>query len=112
MPVTLADIERITARGFRLAEFTVDEGDGWLRLRNLEDHRCTFLTDGGRCRIHDVKPEGCRLYPFIYDESNGHVIRDDFCPHREEFTPPAGVRARVEELVRRLEGEAAARRRA
>lgn len=110
MPVTLADIERITARGFRLSEFTLDGGDGWLRLRNMEDHRCFFLSDGGRCRIHDVKPEGCRLYPFIYDESNGEVFRDDFCPHRQEFEPPPAVAEKVKELVQRLESEAAVRR--
>jgi Fe-S-cluster containining protein len=112
MPLTLSDIERITARGHRLAEFSVEEGDGWVRLRNLPDHRCFFLATDGRCRINDVKPEGCRLYPFIIDEETGDVFRDDFCPHRDEFVPPPGVERQVKGLLARLEAEADARRRA
>lgn len=110
MPLTLADIDRLTAAGHRLGEFSVAEADGWVRLRNLDDHRCFFLSAEGRCRVHDDKPEGCRLYPFILDEGSGRVFRDDFCPHRAQFRPPPGVEASVTELVGRLESEAARRR--
>ncbi len=110
MPLTLGDIDRLTARGHRLAGFSLTVGDGWVLLRNLEDHRCSFLTREGRCQVQDEKPEGCRLYPFILDEGSGRVFRDDLCPHRAEFEPPAGFEDNVLELVGRMEREAAARR--
>jgi len=44
-----------------------EDGQGWV----FEEHKrkpCPFLTtdnDGKKsCRIHIVKPDGCRLYPF------------------------------------------------
>ncbi len=110
MPLTLADIERLTARGHRLADFTVqDLQEGYLRLANTKDGDCTFLARDGRCRVQADKPEGCRLYPFIYDEDNDKVIRDDFCPFNKQFDPPPGIERQVREVIGRMEAEAKAR---
>jgi lysine-N-methylase len=40
------------------------------RLNHREDDACVFLSDKGRCRIHErfgyeAKPLACRLYPFV-----------------------------------------------
>lgn len=37
---------------------------------NGEDKVCVFLHEG-RCRIHDVKPRACRLYPFVVSPEDG-----------------------------------------
>ena len=113
MPLTLADLERLTALGYRRSEFSEpDEEEGYLRLRNTQDGACFFLSPEGRCRVQAVKPEGCRLYPFIYDEDEDRTIRDGLCPYNESFEPPPDVDARLRELISRLAREAAGRPRA
>ena len=111
MPLTLADMERLTARGERLDAFSQpDEEDiGYIRLRNTEKGACTFLAPDGRCRVQADKPEGCRLYPFIYDMDRDRVLRDSFCPFNKEFDAPPGTEQKVRALVARLEAEARAR---
>jgi Fe-S-cluster containining protein len=111
MPLTLADIERLTARGERLSDFSEpdEEDEGYLRLANTDEGNCTFLLPDGRCRVQADKPEGCRLYPFIYDADHDAVIRDGICPFNRQFEPPPDVERRVRELIARLEREAAAR---
>jgi Fe-S-cluster containining protein len=105
MPLSLGDIDRLSALGHRLAEFSVANADGSIRLRNRADGACFFLEPSGRCGVNSVKPEGCRLYPFIWDEDARKTIRDDYCPYTEEFVPPPDVDAKVRELIGRLESE-------
>jgi Fe-S-cluster containining protein len=57
--------------------------DGWLQLKNY-DGRCVF-NDGKKCSIYEYRPEGCKLYPIIYDEDKNHATLDVDCPHRDEF---------------------------
>jgi Fe-S-cluster containining protein len=112
MPLTLADLERLGARGYRIDDISEpDEEEGYLRLRNTPEGACVFLEADGRCRVQAVKPEGCRLYPFIYDEDNDSVIRDGICPFNREFAPPPDVEPSVRELIKRLSAEAEGRRR-
>jgi uncharacterized protein len=111
MPLSLADIERLTSLGHSLAAFAEsDEEEGYLRLHNTEEGACFFLDAAGRCSVQSSKPEGCRLYPFIFDEEDDRVIRDEICPFNREFDPPPEVESKVRELVSRLTREAAARR--
>lgn len=111
MPLTLADMERLTARGERLEDFSQpDEEDvGYVRLRNTDEGECHFLLADGRCRVQADKPEGCRLYPFIYNIDSDEVLRDSYCPFNRDFTPPPDVERRVRELISRLEHEAKGR---
>jgi Fe-S-cluster containining protein len=76
------DIERIKGLGFDYDYFVVNRGS-WLQLRNY-DGRCVF-NDGKRCLIYKNRPEGCRLYPIIYDEDKKCAALDEDCPHRDEF---------------------------
>jgi len=82
MPLTRDDLSRIRSLGFRESDFCVEEG-GWSRLRNV-DGRCFFLKDG-LCSIYPSRPEGCRIYPLVYDESTGEAAMDPECPHTAEF---------------------------
>jgi Fe-S-cluster containining protein len=107
MPLTFLDLERLIALGHKPADFSEpDEQEGYLRLRNTPEGNCTFLSKEGRCSVQADKPEGCRLYPFIYDEDNDAVIRDGLCPFNREFFAPPGVERNVRELIQRLEAEA------
>jgi Fe-S-cluster containining protein len=67
------------------------------------------LGEAGLCSIHDSKPEGCRLYPFILDKDTREVFRDSFCPFNAQFDPAPTTKEKVRELVGRLEREAGAR---
>src|SRR5262249_4066013 len=58
----------------------VSEGPWWAprpRLNQRADGCCIFLSDQGRCRIHErfgsqAKPFACRLYPFILVPAGDH----------------------------------------
>jgi uncharacterized protein len=111
MPLTLGDLERITALGHRPDDFSQpDEAEGYLRLRNTKQGDCFFLEADGRCRVNATKPEGCRLYPFIYDEQDDRVVRDSICPFNGEFDPPPDVERKVRALIVKLDGEAKGRK--
>ena len=104
MPLLEDDIHRITLLGFERDFFTVEK-DGWVTLRN-QDGKCVFLEDG-LCSIYQFRPEGCRLYPIVYDPSQGYAALDEDCPYRDEFklTPPLVNRVSrvVEQLYRERE---------
>lgn len=82
MPLLNEDIERIKQLGFDNDYFAVNK-DGWLQIKNY-DGRCVF-NDGEQCLIYENRPEGCKLYPIIYDEDKNCAILDEDCPHIDEF---------------------------
>ncbi len=82
MPVSHKDIERIKKLGFDTNYF-VTEQNGWLQLKN-QDGRCVFH-NGVICQIYENRPDGCKLYPIIYDKDEKHAVFDEDCPHREKF---------------------------
>ncbi|MEM0463979.1 MAG: YkgJ family cysteine cluster protein [Pyrobaculum sp.] len=77
MELLAEDIRRIEAAGFKLEEFAV-ERDGVYRLRNVDGH-CVFYDPESRsCKIYDIRPVGCRLYPLVYNGERVEV--DKTCP--------------------------------
>jgi Fe-S-cluster containining protein len=76
------DIEHLKRLGFNYNYFVVDR-DGWLHLKNYNG-RCVF-NGGKKCSIYEYRPEGCKLYPIIYDEDKNSATLDEDCPHRDEF---------------------------
>ncbi|MEM3516244.1 MAG: YkgJ family cysteine cluster protein [Candidatus Bathyarchaeia archaeon] len=81
MLLSLTDIEKIKALGFKESSFLINK-NGWLKLKNKHG-KCIFLKNG-KCSIYEFRPLGCRLYPLIYDENKGPVI-DDLCPFNKSF---------------------------
>jgi len=71
---------------------------------------CVFLETEGRCGVHAVRPEGCRLYPATWDEGLRRAVLDDDCPHTEAFRIPRATGDAVRRLAQRLEAERTARR--
>lgn len=82
MPLSRFDIERISRQGYRFKDFVVKRR----RERHLKNRngRCVFLRDNG-CIIYSFRPEGCRLYPLVYDENYSKVVIHDLCPYGHEF---------------------------
>jgi len=96
MPLTADDILRIEALGYRREEFSVFDGS-IVRLRNVNG-KCFFLDENNRCRIYEHRPEGCRIYPAIYDGRN--VVVDRVCPKWREVRLGRGVERRLLRLIK------------
>ncbi len=59
------------------------EKDGFLYLMN-DNNQCIFYyAPDKKCTIHRYRPQGCRLYPFVYD--NGECVIDKDCLNRENI---------------------------
>jgi len=101
MPLSIADIGRLRGLGYSLADFVVVSG-GERRLRNVDGH-CFFLGVDG-CRVYEVRPLGCRLYPLVVD-GGGRVMVDAGCRHRGEFGLDSGSVRRLRVFVKRLRRE-------
>jgi len=99
MPLTNSDMQRLRELGYVREDFSARTQKGWV-LRNNRG-KCFFLADD-RCSVYHFRPEGCRLYPLVYDENVAHPILDRFCPHRDEFTPQEADVRRLLVLLKRL----------
>lgn len=98
MPLTEEDLSRIESLGFSREEFSVSDGD-ILRLRNVKG-KCYFLDERNTCRIYEHRPEGCRLYPAIFDGEN--VIVDTICPRWKEVRINEKTRRKLLELIGKI----------
>lgn len=47
-----------------------------LVLKSRPDGACAWLTDDNRCRIHPVKPDKCRTFPYEWTNADSF----DVCP--------------------------------
>jgi len=97
MPLTNKDLQRIHKLGYDKKTFVRIKGE-IPRLRNLEG-RCIFLQEEG-CMIYRYRPEGCRLYPLVYNVDVGRTVLDPLCPFWCLFKP---TEENVEKLLRLIE---------
>lgn len=103
MPLTEDDLKRIEKLGFERSDFTI-EAEGETRLKN-KAKKCFFLEDN-RCKIYESHPEGCRIYPLVYDVDSHRFVYDPVCPHSTEFKGTREDKDRLKRLIRKLEREA------
>lgn len=91
----------------------VADGALGYRLNQRADGACVFLSDQGRCRIHErfgsaAKPFACRLYPFVLTPAGDHwrVGLRFSCPSaaRNLGLPLAAKDAELRDFARELEG--------
>ncbi len=113
MILTNDDLARLqTARPGEDFWFQADDGYIQLRTQRIDTAHgqpCHFLEDG-RCSVWADRPEGCRLYPAVWDDSIRAATLDaDYCPHTDEFRLPASMNDATRRLATRLEQERAAR---
>jgi hypothetical protein len=99
MPLSRPDIERIQKLGYRLTDFAQKTEDEMLLKNKLG--KCVFLSDCG-CRIYPHRPEGCRLYPLVYDENSQKATVDYLCPYGYEFEVKEEDAKRLKALLGRL----------
>lgn len=59
------------------------EKDGFLYLLNHKNQCIFYNASDKRCTIHRYRPQGCRLYPFVYD--NGKCVIDKDCKNRKNI---------------------------
>ena len=78
MPLSNLDLGRILKLNYELEYFAVKTNGGW-RLKNNRG-RCVFLQEKG-CRIYPHRPDGCKLYPLVYDETLKKAVIDPLCPY-------------------------------
>ena len=79
-PISDACYQRLLAEGVAPEVFG---HDGYRYIRTRPDSTC-ILCNGGKCRIHGIKPETCRSGPFTFDVK-GDVIEiflkyESICP--------------------------------
>ena len=86
MLLTNEDIQRIESNGYSKKEFclNLNETNGFWQLRNING-RCYFLTDKGKCSIYTFRPQGCRVYPLVFEISEQDVIIDNDCREVQWF---------------------------
>ena len=109
MPLTEDDMRRLEALGYRREEFAVKGPDGVWRLRNVDGH-CFFLDPRtGACKVYPYRPQGCRLYPLVYDPDSDAVIVDPECPMAHTVDPEEAARLApyVKKLVEAIYGRRA-----
>jgi Fe-S-cluster containining protein len=102
MILSYRDIENIQKQGYE-QKFFVTEHDGWLQLKN-DKGRCVFH-NGTRCTIYHQRPEGCTLYPVVYDKDNQKAILDSECPQKHCFSLSKNKSQQLDNLVCLLEKE-------
>lgn len=100
-------------------DFHFEADDGFLQLKTRDGppatggagRPCVFLHADGSCSVHDIRPEGCRVYPAVWDESlRGAELDDMYCPHTDNFVLDDGVAGAAKRLAARLLAERRARR--
>jgi len=98
MELTGRDIARLKGAGH--IDFSTDEGV----LANI-DGRCIFLEADGKCRVYDIRPDGCRSYPLVMWLPDRQPVLDRDCPHRALFSPTAEDMIALEDIIGQLEAE-------
>jgi Fe-S-cluster containining protein len=99
MPLSNLDLKMILKLGYKLGCFAVKTDGGW-RLKN-NGGRCVFLIEE-RCGIYLHRPEGCRLYPLVYDENLKKAAIDPLCPYGYLFAVQKNEVERLETLLEKI----------
>jgi len=102
MVLTVQDIDILMKLGYR-STFFVARRNGWLQLKNKKG-RCVFH-DGRHCTIYRHRPEGCRLYPIVYEKDTRSAILDNDCPQKQHFFLSKNKERQLFALVFLLENE-------
>ena len=112
MLLSSKDIERLERKGYNRNFFVRFDSEGYATLRNQHGHCVFYDPEKRRCKVRAHRPEGCRIYPVLYDEDKGITV-DTICPSRntvnEEQKAEKGEK--VLKLLEKIDAEAKNRRR-
>ena len=107
MVLTYQDVQTIEQLGYN-TDFFVADLNNWFQLKNTNG-RCVFH-NGTICVIYDHRPEGCRLYPVVFQKDDGKAILDNDCPQRHCFIITKEKSQQLLILIKTLENERAERK--
>ena len=96
------DIEKIQKIGYT-KNFFVRKKDGWMKLKN-KNGRCVFH-NGKICIIYNQRPEGCRLYPLIFNIELKSAVIDNFCPYGNNFSLKLEDSKKLYDLLKQINSE-------
>jgi uncharacterized protein len=102
MLLSYQDIETIEKKGYEKS-FFVKEHDGWLELKNANG-RCVFH-NGDKCTLYENRPQGCRLYPVVYETDSKSAIIDSECPQKQYFPRSKSKEQQLLALISILQNE-------
>ncbi len=102
MPLSYDDVARISRLGYA-SHFFVRRLRSWLQLQNRKG-KCVFHNGTG-CIIYDNRPDGCQLYPVIFDKELDSAVVDDECLHRDCFKLSDDRVQKLYALVSKIEHE-------
>lgn len=108
MPLTTDDVARLVALGHKREDFVAYNSEGVATLKTVasepvgeQGKPCFFLREN-RCSVYADRPQGCHIYPLVMNE-RGRILRDEDCPHREEFPMDPSAKRRIQRVLSNLE---------
>ncbi len=102
MVLTTQDIQTIEKLGYSTVFFVFIKNH-WIQLKNIQG-RCVFH-NGTFCTIYDHRPEGCRLYPAVFQKDDRKAILDHDCPQKHCFPITKEKSRQLLRLIQVLEEE-------
>ena len=111
MLLAIADIKRLEMKGYSKKFFVHFDSEGYAKLRNHQGLCVFYDAEKQRCKVYEKRPLGCRLYPVIYDETNGIVV-DNLCQAGDNLNEKEMEKKgkKVVKLLEKIDAEAARRR--
>jgi Fe-S-cluster containining protein len=107
MILSTRDVARIKnndPKNLREIDFVKKIEDRLFQLKNIDGHCVFFDPTTKLCKIYEVRPQGCRFYPLIYDSDKRLCVLDKECPRPELFYPNKNSRVKTcKKIVRFLE---------
>ncbi len=106
------DIKRLEKQGNSKDLFVFFDDEGYARLRNTQGHCVFYNVKDHSCRVYRWRPEGCRLYPVVFDEENWIVLDHDCCSTRPLNAREVAARGlKVLKLLEKIDTQAETRAR-
>jgi Fe-S-cluster containining protein len=101
MSLTCKDIKRISKLGFKPEDFIVETKGMYLKNKL---GKCVFLLED-RCKIYGSRPEGCKLYPLVYNDETKNTLLDNYCPFREYFKVKKSDIKKIKNLIKEIDSK-------
>ncbi len=102
----IALIKKDKPKYLKIASFVRKTEEGFNQLINVKGYCVFFDSVAKMCTIYDVRPQGCRYYPLIYDSDKKLCVLDHECPRPELFYPNKNSQVKTcRKIVKFLEKE-------
>ena len=103
MLLSRKDIDRIeknNPKRLKIANFVRKTEEGLSQLKNIKGYCIFFDSAANLCTIYDVRPQGCRFYPLIYDSDKKQCVFDEECPKPNLLYPDKEIALKTCEEIK------------